>query len=391
MAFRGRQEGSAAMITHAEVEKLLGVCSADASVLSLYLSVPVDPPALRGLPARADELLAAPRLAAAQDRDAGQARDEARRTVRRMLEIHAREWLGHTVAIFACSEPRLAEAFVLPGTFEERAVFAVRPHVRPLLVARQRFPDYCAVVADREHAWAFRIMGERIDGLTFPAGAGVRSTRFGGWYGLEAHRMNQRVIQLARHHYRDTAASLDSVTRASDALPLVIGGHPHDIPQFLDALTDEMREQVVGEFAVDPHTMTPSQVRELAGQIVSRWVSARERRLIAEVLGERPGGLAAVGLQPCLDAVNQHAAKLLVVPENGMISGFACQRCAILSRTGNDCPEWGAASVRVPDLIEEMAVAALRDGAQVAAVSDPPGGIAAQLCYPLAAWHAQSA
>ncbi len=379
------------MITHAEVEKLLSVRSADPSVLSLYLNVPLDSPALRGLPARADDLLAAARSVAPEDRNVAQARDEDRRLARRMLELHARGWTGHTVAIFACARPRLAEAFALPGAFEERAVFAMRPHVRPLLVARQRFPDYCAVVVDRQHAWVFRITGERIDRLTLPTAAGVRNTRFGGWYGLETRRVNERVIHLARHDYRDTAAALHLTVRASDPLPLVIGGHPHDIPQFLDELTDEMREQVVGEFAVDPHTMTPHRVRELAGQVVSRWVSARERRLVSQVLDEPPGGLAAIGLQPCLDAVNQRAAKLLVVPENGMIAGFACQRCAILSRSGNDCPDWGAASVAVPDLIEEMAVTALRDGAQVVTASDPPGGIAAQLLFPLTAWQAQIA
>ena len=379
------------MITQAEVEKLLGIRSADPSVLSLYASVPQHPPALRGLPAHVDVLLSAARSAAAEDRGVAHARDEDRRLARRMLEIHAREWFGHTVAIFACAESRLAEAFVLPGTFEDRAVFATRPHVRPLLLARQRFPDYCAVVVDGQHAWVFRMAGERIDKLTLPAGSGLRGTRSGGWYGLEARRVNTRMIEFARHHYRDTAAALSLVMRTSEELPVVIGGHPHDIPQFLDELTGEMREQVAGDFAADAHTMTPCRVRELAGQVVSRWVSARERRLVTEVLHEPPGGLAAIGLQPCLDAVNQRAAKLLVVPENGMIAGFACQRCAFLGSTGNDCPDWGAASVAVPDLIEEMAVAALENGAQVTAVADPPGGIAAQLRFPLAAWQAQTA
>jgi hypothetical protein len=379
------------MFAHAEVEKLLGVRSADSTVLSLYVSVPRHPPALRGLPARADGLVYAARSAAAEDRDVAPARDEDRRLARRMLEIHAREWIGHTVAIFACAEPRLAEAFVLPGTFEDRAVFATRPHVRPLLLARQRFPDYCTVIVGRQYAWAFRMTGERIDKLTLPAAPGLRGTTFGGWCGLEARRVNVHMTELARHHCRDTASALGMNMRASDPLPLVIGGHPHDIPQFRDELTDEMRERVVGEFAVDAHAITPSRVRELAGQIVSRWVSAREQRLVTEVLQEPPGGLAAIGLQPSLDAVNKRAVKLLVVPENGMIAGFACQRCGFLGSTGNDCPDWGAASIAVPDLVEEMAVAALQNGAQVTAVADPPGNIAAQLHFPLATWQAQTA
>ena len=46
------------MISHAEVEKLLSIHAVDRPVLSVYLQVPVDPAALRGLPARVSELLA---------------------------------------------------------------------------------------------------------------------------------------------------------------------------------------------------------------------------------------------------------------------------------------------------------------------------------------------
>jgi hypothetical protein len=46
------------MITEADVRKLRAIRTPGPSVLSLYLWVPVDLPALRGLPARADELLA---------------------------------------------------------------------------------------------------------------------------------------------------------------------------------------------------------------------------------------------------------------------------------------------------------------------------------------------
>jgi hypothetical protein len=45
------------MITYADVEKLHVTHSEDQPVLSLYLEVPLDLPALRGLSARAGELL----------------------------------------------------------------------------------------------------------------------------------------------------------------------------------------------------------------------------------------------------------------------------------------------------------------------------------------------
>ena len=246
------------MTTRADIGRLLDVRAAEPTVLSLYLRVPRDPAALRDLPARAEDLLARAGRGGTDDPDVREAQDESRRTARSMLEVHAREWLGHTVAVFACAGPRFAETIVLPGAPADRAVFATRPHVRPLLAAVQRWPG-----ADRR-----------------------------------------------------------------------AGGRPEQ-----------------------------SQAPQVP---------------------QEPGALTAIGVQACLAAINQRAARLLIVPETGMIPGFVCQRCATLSSTGTDCPDWGAASLAVPDLIEEMAVTVLEDGGQVYAVDDPPGGIAARLRFPLA-------
>jgi hypothetical protein len=51
-----------------------------------------------------------------------------RRMVRRLLEVHARDWLGHTVAIFVCSQLGLSQEFPLLCRLPERAVLATRPH-----------------------------------------------------------------------------------------------------------------------------------------------------------------------------------------------------------------------------------------------------------------------
>jgi len=372
------------MITHSDIEKLLGVRAAEPSVLSLYLRVPRDPSALRELPARVDELLAVAGRDGNHDGDARRALEEDRRIAAGMLEAHARDWLEHTVAIFACGGQRLAEMVVLPGAGQDRAVFATRPHVRPLLLALQRSPGYYVAVVDRQHAWVFRVAAEQIDAMATLVADGVRSHAFGGWYGLEARRVQDRVIQLARHHYHDTVAALVTVMGTGDFEPLVLGGHEGSMPRFFAMLPDDVRARFAGSFAADPHTMTPARVRALADEVVARWASAREQQVVTQVAQQRPGGLTAAGLDLCLAAVNQRAAKLLVVPESGMIPGFACQRCARLSRTGTDCPDWGAASIAVPDLIEEMTVAALGDGAQVMTVAEPPGQIAALLRFPLA-------
>src|ERR1017187_5329231 len=199
------------MISHADVEKLLGIQAAERSVLSVYLQVPVNPPALRGLPARVDELLA---LAGGADGlGALRARDEGRRMVRRLLEVHARDWLGHTVAIFACSQLGLSEAVLLTCRLPERAVLATRPHVRPLLAALQRCPAYRVAVVDRRHAWIFSVAGDRVSVVAQPVAGRGGSPAFGGWCGPEDPRAHQRGA--------GTAWTPTGSTTASPSLPAI--------------------------------------------------------------------------------------------------------------------------------------------------------------------------
>lgn len=380
------------MISHAEIEKLLGIEAAGPSVLSLYLSVPVDPDARRGLAARAGELFT---LAARDGNGAGAIRvsEQDRRLVRGLLERHAGDWLGHTVAIFTCAHPRLTETIVLPCQLPDRAVLATRPHVRPLLVAIQRCPAYLVAVIDQHHTWLLRVTGERIDTvarseMAIPAAdsvrSHVRSQGFGGWYGLESHRIHERIIQLALHHYHDTAAVIEQATRANGRQPLVVGGHEQTIPQFLAALPAAMRDRVAGSFIADPHTLTPARVRALAGPVIATRVEEHEQRLVSQFWQEPPSRLVAMGLQACLTAVNQHAVAVLVAPVGGLVPGFCCTRCGALSSTGDGCPDGPAAARAVPDLIEEMAVRTLDGGGEVEAVRDPPAEIAARLRFPVA-------
>jgi hypothetical protein len=369
------------MISEADVQKLLEIRATDASVLSLYIWVSTDVSALPGLPARADQL-----LEVAAEGTGGQqalkARSAERRTALRLLEARAREWMGHTAAVFASDEAGLATTLALPCPLPDRAVLAVRPHVRPLLVTLQRCPAFQVVVTDRQHAWLFQVTGDRIDAEAQPTAPGIRDHKFGGWYGLESYRVNDRVTELAHRHYRDTAAILERLGRAG-RLPLVVGGHEDSVPAFLASLPADGRDRFAGSFVVDPHTMTPTRVRALAAPVIEDWMNRREQQLIDQISSEPPGRLAATGVNACLSAVNQRAVGVLVVPVGGLIPGFACESCGMLASEPDACPHGPPAMRPVPDLLEEMAVATRDEGGEVVAVRDPPADAAALLRFPL--------
>ncbi len=368
------------VLTPADIDKLRSLQVADSSVLSLYLNVGSDPADLRELPARADDLLTAAQPPAlggrarpvpAPDRDA----------VRELVATRGREWLGHTVGIFVCGELGLADTLALPCTQPERAVLAVRPYVRPLLAVLQRCPAYRIAIIDRRHTWLLGVTGDKIETLAKSTGPGLRSTGYGGWYGLETHRVQRRVMELASHHYREAAADLGHAVRGGGQRPLVIGGHADNIKHLLAALPAEVRQSYAGYFAADPHSLTPARAVELADPVLARWAAEREHMAVSKISEARPDDRTIVGLAGCLPAVSAGAVEMLVVADEPMAPGFRCARCGVLSLTGADCPDWGAAARPVPDLLEEMVLRTLDEDGEVTAVREAPFAVAARLRY----------
>ena len=59
-------------------------------------------------------------------------------------------------------------------------------------------------------------------------------------------------------------------------------------------------------------------------------------------------------------------------------------RCGALSTRADSCPDWGAAPLPVPDVIEEMVTRTLEDGGRISVIHGGPPQIAARLYVPLA-------
>lgn len=368
------------MITLAEAGKLGAVRTASAGMLSLYLAIPVDPAELRGLTARANDL-----INAAVDTARGRRVAEADRdAVREKLETNGRDWLGHTVAMFACTDAGLFEVLSLPCHMPDQAVLGIRPHIRPLLAAVQRYPAYRVAVVDRVHALLFHVTGDVTETMTAPPAESLRGTSFGGWYGLESYRTQRRAAQLADRHFRDTAVMLEKAMAHGEPEPLVIGGHDEAAGRLLASLPPGIRECFAGSFAADVGTLTPARARELAAPLVAHWARQRTERLAAEVLAMPPGDLAAAGLQECLAAVNARAVQTLIVPEDGLVPGHECGTCGALFVEAGGCPGCGRAALPVPDVIEEMVIRTLENAGQVCPVRDGLSRIGARLRFPVA-------
>lgn len=368
------------MITRTDADKLRSMRAAEPAVLSVYLTVPLDLAGHRALPTRARELIKA---AAAERRGPGGAavHDADLEAVAQAVDIRSHEWLGHTVAIFACADLGLFEAVPLPGFLTERAVIGTRPFTRPLLAAIQRSPDYRAALIDNRHAWIFSIVGDRIEEVAERTGAGVPSQGFAGWYGLQGYRIQQRIMTLSRRHFKDTVKILERTLDGQR--PLVLGGHQSEINQFIGLLPRHVRDSVAGTFHADLATITPARVRELAGPVIARFQAEAEARLVGDVLAEPPSTSVMIDLPGCLAASRSRAVAQLIVTDDEMVPGYACGVCGALG-TGSahcDCPDPARACRAVPDVLDELVSQTLDGGGEVTSVRRAPFAAAARLRF----------
>jgi Bacterial archaeo-eukaryotic release factor family 10 len=361
------------MITYSEVEKLRSSRAPDESVLSLYLYVPPDVAELRDLPAHASRL-----ITDATAETLGILRPEDEQAARRVVEAHARDWLGDTLGIFVSGKLGLLEVVPVPGRVPERAVLGVRPHVRPLLAAVQRHPDHRVVIIDHRHAWLLAVTADRVEVVARVPAEHPQSPGLGGWY-LQPSHILERVTERAGHPYQDVAAILGRQTQAGGAQPLVIGGHADSIKQLVALLPREVREEYAGGFAADPHHLTLGKARALAAPVIAHWTLQRERQLVEAVTTTAAGVGMTIGLDNCLAAVNSDSVALLVVDDRAVMPGFHCERCDVLSVTSDGCSDWGAAARPVPDLLEEMTWRTLFSGGEVVSARTLPCAVAARL------------
>ncbi len=367
------------MITRTDADELRGARARNSAVISLYLNVPVDIAEHRGLTTRARELIkdagrrdAGSRTAACADADA----------VTDLVVEGSLDWLGQTVAIFVSGELGLAEAIPMPGRWPDGAMIAPRPYLRPLLASLQRHPKYQVAVIDAKHSWVLAIADDEIDTLAQRTGQEVPSTGFAGWYGLEAYRIQQRVMQLSRQHYKDTIGVLQQNPDAQQR-PLVLGGHEMQISQFMSILPPAVRQRVAGSFSVDVQSATPAKVRDLAAPVIAGWAEASEAQLVNDILNEPPGTSVTTSLGECLAAVRSRAVSSLVVADDQVIPGYACEDCGGLGvgQTSCDCPDPAASCQPVPDVLDDLASQALDGGSEVTAVRQAPFTAAARLRF----------
>jgi peptide chain release factor subunit 1 len=346
------------------VDRILRLRGGGLPVLSLYARFDVDN--RRAFPSRVDEQLHEVRLLikdSGLDRDA---RLSLRGDVARIEEAVAQERLHpQAVAFFSCSGRGLFEEVELPRPIRDRNVIDETAWVRPLLAVLDEYHRCRVVVVDRGRARFFDLYQDEMIECGAPLrGRTLRKPDYAA--GMREHATRNKAEQLTKRHYRAVAERLDEEARARRFDIVAVGGHEHEVPEFLAHLPRSVRERVAGTFAVHPREDDLGTIRGRAEAIVQGYERAEEQRLVAEALERAAaGGLAVTGLRDCLWGASVAAVGQLLVQDGYEQAGAVCDTDGYLTVSGVQCPICGRALRRTPDVLDELVQSVIDEGGGV--------------------------
>jgi peptide chain release factor subunit 1 len=104
-------------------------------------------------------------------------------------------------------------------------------------------------------------------------------------------------------------------------------------------------------------------VQEQAEALLDRHERELEKRLVGEALERAAsGGLAALGLEPCLWATSVAGVQTLLVQDGATVPGVVCDDSPWYALDGETCPLCGRQTRKVADVIDEMVEAVISEG-----------------------------
>ena len=351
------------MITAEAIDRIVRFNGDGLPVVSLYSPVGAGA-GRRDVRARISSLLHQIKPLAKDGSLGHEARMSLRTDIERMEKALAEEhWPPGAIAIFSCARRDLYEEVPLPRWVRDRVIVDATSFARPMLAVLDEYHRSCVLVIDKGSAQIWEIYLDMREVSTFSDRV-LRKPNYAA--GLAEDRVRNKADELGKRHYRRVAEVLDELFRADGYDLLIVGGHDHELPQFLEFLPGDLRGRVAGTFSIDPATAPVAEIRAAAAAIMERYERDEERRLVSDVLEKAATSqFTALGLDSCLWAGTVAAIQTVLVQEGATAPGVVCDESGWLALSGAVCPLCGKPARHAPDVIDELVQAVIDEGGSI--------------------------
>ena len=257
------------------------------------------------------------------------------------------------VALFACAVADLWAEFPSPLPFEDEFTVADRPMLRQLARLDEDYTNALLVLIDSRMARVFEVvLGGFLAETDFASEVPGRHKQ-GGW----AQARYQRHVQehINRHH-KEVATYIASYMASHPHTHVIISGQEEIVASFRHWLPPSVQAQVMETVSLAMHD-DRHRLLEIAQEALQRHEREEELATV-DLLVNRAGhgGLAVLGQQATLEAVNTARVHKLVMQKDLCRYGWRCRSCgALTAETHLQCVTCGG-----PLAIEELGEAMVR-------------------------------
>jgi peptide chain release factor subunit 1 len=278
------------------------------------------------------------------------------------------------LACFACQAADLWVEFASPVPFEDEFTIADRPMLRQLARLDEDYTNALLVMVDSRTAHVYEVvLGGLWTEMEFANDVHGRHKQ-GGWAQARYQRHVQE--QIDRHH-KDVAAYIATYMEQHPQTQLLVSGQPNIVAQFRGWLPPAVQQQIIDTVSLDMHD-DRARILAVAQEAIQRHEREEEQATV-QVLLDRAGqgGLAVLGQQDTLAAVNTARVQKLVLHKDFRSDGWCCTHCHSIGEgpTPAQCPVCSGQATAT-ELGEGMVQAVLQaDGA--VEVIEPDGRLAA--------------
>ncbi|HYD40936.1 MAG TPA: hypothetical protein VEB43_08895 [Anaeromyxobacter sp.] len=319
-------------------------------------------------------------------------REGLARTLRRVQDFvaevtgQAREAEKNGVALFACDGMQLWRAHFFRTSFVPELCTDHIPHLAQLARLADDEEPAIVIVSDGSGADIYQVLlgdlalEESIRGFVPRVDSEERigSTNEPGTHFEREEKEERRTEEFEKKNRRKVAEEATALFDGTPGTRIVLVGTSENVAAFERELPERLQDAVIARLP-RPREWASGDGRRRSGVVQGAAAAVREHekeeeaRVVEEVVGESlRGGLAVLGPDDVVNALNQGRVHRLVLEEDFARAGFRCTNCDALGSNAESaevCPYCGGALVVVHHLGEALVARTLGEGGAVEVVA----------------------
>jgi peptide chain release factor subunit 1 len=239
------------------------------------------------------------------------------------------------VAVFAAGLDNFWSTLALPEPVPDRFKVGHELFLAPLVRVVARADGTIVAVVGREQGQLYRLRAGRLQELGDYSDETPGRHDQGGW---SQSRYQRHIEHLVQEHVKDVAEVLDRNRRRLHVPKIVLVSSDEMRREFLDALSAEAREAVVGWTAAEAHA-GPAQLLEAVTPVLEQ-AEAKDEAEVLERWREDAGRgtRAASGWDQTLEAASDGRVDVLLFQDGVDHPAFRCPACGRAAAEGGSCP-----------------------------------------------------